>query len=267
MATAARQIKLRRPDECAACSSPLAVGASAIWDPGARQARCLTCEPLAAPAASVAGGSAQREYERRREARKARQRERYGALGGMAAAISSGPQHERAWARGAEGEAKLARTLEKLTAGHGVALLHDRRVPGSRANIDHIAVGPPGVFVIDAKRYKGRIAVERRGGLLSARTSHLIVGGRDKTKLVDGVLAQAEVVRAALTAAEHQPVPVVAVLCFIDGDWPFMARLEVRGVPIIWPRQAAKLCRAEGPLSANDIDAVAAALAARLPAA
>jgi hypothetical protein len=267
MASATRQIKLRRPDRCAVCSTELAVGESAIWDPGARQARCLACVQPSAPLASVAGASAQREFERRREARKARQRERYGALGGVAAALSSGPQHERAWARGAEGEAKLAQMLEKRTADHDVVLLHDRRMPGSRANIDHIAIGRPGVFVIDAKRYAGRIAVERRGGLLSPRTSHLIVGGRDKTKLVDGVLAQAEVVRACLTASGHDEVPVQPVLCFIDGDWPWMARLEVQGVPVIWPRQAADLCRADGPLDSASTKAVAGVIARRFPAA
>jgi len=52
------------------------------------------------------------------------------------------------------------------------------------ANIDYIAVGRPGVFVIDAKRYySGRIDVERRRGLLRPGTFHLTVGGRDKTKL------------------------------------------------------------------------------------
>ena len=166
-------------------------------------------------------------------------------------------------ARGAEGEEKLARTLEKRAAGRGVVLLHDRRTPGSRANIDHIAVGRPGVFVIDAKRYSGRIAVERRGGLLRPRTSHLIVGGRDKTELVDGVLAQAEVVRAVLGAA----IPVLPVLCFVDGDGPFMPRLAVQGVPIIWPRQAAKLCRGDGPLDPASVEAVAGEIARRLPAA
>jgi hypothetical protein len=185
----------------------------------------------------------------------------------MASATRQITLRRPAWDRGAEGERKLARMLEQRTADHGVVLLHDRRVPGSRANIDHIAIGRPGVFVIDAKRYSGRIAVERRGGLLSPRTSHLIVGGRDQTKLVDGVLAQAEVVSAALVAAGHAAVPVLPVLCFVDGDWPFMPRLEVRGVPIIWPRQTAKLCCGDGPLNPASVETVADEIARRLPAA
>jgi Nuclease-related domain len=37
--------------------------------------------------------------------------------------------------------------------------LHDRRVSGSRANIDLFVIGPAGVFVIDAKRYEGQICI------------------------------------------------------------------------------------------------------------
>ena len=38
-------------------------------------------------------------------------------------------------------------------------MLHDRRIPGTRANIDHIAVASSAVWVIDAKRYNGKLAV------------------------------------------------------------------------------------------------------------
>ena len=244
------RLKLRRPTRAPRARERYPAGELAVWDSSRRQASCLSCESamVGPPGPSEAGASASREYERRRANREARVRERFGALGGVVLAVSGEPQHQRAWARGAEGEVKLARKLEKWTAEHGVVLLHDRRMPASRGNIDHIAIGPSGVTVIDAKRYRGRIAVEHRGGLLRARTEHLRVGGREQTKLVDGVLAQAEAVRQVLEGSEHDGVTVRAALCFVDGDWPLLGRLEVRGVPILPPRHAAKLCRAEGPL-------------------
>jgi hypothetical protein len=61
-----------------------------------------------------------------------------------------------AWQRGAAGERKTARLLTHLEP-HGWTVLHDLAVPGSRANIDHLAIGPPGVFVIDSKQYRGRL--------------------------------------------------------------------------------------------------------------
>lgn len=85
-------------------------------------------------------------------------------------------QSTRAWAQEAAGERRVA---EYLAACAGVLCLHDRKVPGSKANIDHIAVGPSGGYVIEAKRYTG--AVERRSG------GRLFVGGRNRTKLVAGM--------------------------------------------------------------------------------
>jgi Nuclease-related domain len=70
-----------------------------------------------------------------------------------------------------------------------MSVLHDRRIPGSRANIDHIVVAPCGVFVIDAKNYKGRVEKRDRGGFFST-DCRLYVGGRDKTPLVAGWLSR-----------------------------------------------------------------------------
>jgi hypothetical protein len=168
----------------------------------------------------------------------------------------------RAWATGAAGEVRLAAKLERWTRKAGVVLLHDRRVPRSTANIDHIAVGPSGVFVIDAKRYKGRIAVERRGGLFARRTEHLVVGGRDQSKLLDGIESQVKVVRNVLAA--HRDIAIRGLLCFVDGDWPLFGTLEARGFPVLPPHKAARLCSRAGPLDATAIRQVAITLAAAL---
>lgn len=66
-----------------------------------------------------------------------------------------------AWRTGAEGEAAVGAVLYGLG---GWRALHDRRVPGRRSNIDHLAVGPGGVFTVDAKRYKGKLTVSRGVG-------------------------------------------------------------------------------------------------------
>jgi hypothetical protein len=57
-----------------------------------------------------------------------------------------------AWRRGAAGERRTARLLAALER-HGWAVLHDLAIPGSRANLDHLAIGPAGVFVIDSDRH------------------------------------------------------------------------------------------------------------------
>ena len=39
--------------------------------------------------------------------------------------------------------------------------------PGSRANIDHVAITRSGVFVIDAKNYTGKVQKIDKGGWFS----------------------------------------------------------------------------------------------------
>jgi len=63
-------------------------------------------------------------------------------------------------------------------------VLHDRRIPGTRANIDHIAIAPSGLWAIDAKHYKGRVEHVDKGGWFLTDW-RLLVGGRDKTGLVE----------------------------------------------------------------------------------
>src|SRR3954469_23536842 len=71
-------------------------------------------------------------------------------------------QQRGAWEAGVVGEERIAGLLAELPAGWSV--LHDRRkAPRSPANIDHIAVGPTGVHVLDAKNWTGRLSISERG--------------------------------------------------------------------------------------------------------
>jgi hypothetical protein len=69
------------------------------------------------------------------------------------------PDPER-WLRGAAGEAATARILDRLPSRW--AVLHDRSVPGSRANIDHLVIGPSGVWVVDTKTTRARVTARWR---------------------------------------------------------------------------------------------------------
>ena len=64
--------------------------------------------------------------------------------------MSDDPHSTVAWAYGANGERALGNLLDPLR-DEGLAVLHDRRIPGSKANIDHVVIAPWGVFVVDAK--------------------------------------------------------------------------------------------------------------------
>jgi Nuclease-related domain len=73
-----------------------------------------------------------------------------------------------AWRRGAAGERRTARFLDPLER-QGWAVLHDLAVPHSQANIDHLAIGPGGVLVIDSKEYRGRLQLDLSGRLWHGR--------------------------------------------------------------------------------------------------
>ncbi|HEX3688202.1 MAG TPA: nuclease-related domain-containing protein [Solirubrobacteraceae bacterium] len=131
----------------------------AVWDPATRMVTCLSCngsEVTASPTVPVdagqPGGSALRECQRRHDAREQRARERLGGLGAFLVKLTDEPPSTHVWKQGSNGEIRVGARLEKLLEGSGIRLLHDRRVPGhGQANIDHVAVGPGGITVIDAK--------------------------------------------------------------------------------------------------------------------
>jgi hypothetical protein len=62
----------------------------------------------------------------------------------------------RAWQRGATGERHTARVLDRL-GRDGYVVFHDLAMPHSPANLDHLVVGPSGVFVIDSKQWIGQV--------------------------------------------------------------------------------------------------------------
>jgi hypothetical protein len=154
------------------------------------------------------------------------------------------PQSTKAWDTGALGEERLGGRLNEL-ASDTLRVLHDRRIPGTRANIDHLAVTPTGIYVIDAKKYRGRPQLKIEGGLLRPRVEKLLVGTRDCSKLVDGVHHQIDIVRDLL----GDRIPITGVLCFIDADWPLVGgAFTTRGVQVLWPKKLHRVLQAPGSL-------------------
>jgi hypothetical protein len=199
-----------------------------------------------------AGQSARRQYEKRRDARQALLRKRFGRLAPIAGLIGGESSTERNWRRGAEGEVRTAERLARRLEGRGVVVLQDRRIPGSRANIDHLAIGPAGIMVIDSKNYEGKVVV--RGG-------KLFVNGHNRTKLIHGAKHQCEVVRAAVADTPFAEIPIDAALAWVDVDGlPMLRTLRINGVLIDGTRKIVKRASRPGPLSIAEIDQLAALL-------
>ena len=217
--------------------------------------------------AGIAGRSARREFERRSERRRleASARPRLLALLGPSARQRRRAAEDRKWEIGARGEEMLADSLGRRCPD--AILLHDRRLPHGRANIDHIAIAASGVYVIDTKRYNGKIQVQNP----LFGTPKLTIAGRDRTKLVDGLLGQVAVVEAAVRSLGAD-VPVHGCLCFVtpeglfaDVGLPMLRTLRINGCQIFYPRKLARRLNRAGPLSAERALAIRAELSRCLP--
>jgi hypothetical protein len=212
----------------------------------------------------VGGASARREFEGRRLARERRVKQRLGkVLGNVVLAVTDEPQSTRAWAQGASGEAKLAETLAAIP---NLKVLNDRRAPGTRGNIDHLVIAAAGLFVVDAKNYRGTIEVRDVGGLFKI-DKRLFVGRRDCSKLADNMGWQVAAVVKALAGVvlDVQPT-VVPVLCFIDGEWPLLfPPKQFEGVRLESGKSIKKLLAGPEILGPSAVEGVHRALAIAFP--
>jgi Nuclease-related domain len=122
-----------------------------------------------------------------------------------------------AWRHGARGERRTARALRPLLRA-GWSVLHDVAIPGSRANADHLLIGPPGVFLVDSKAWHGHITSGPDGSAWH--------NGHPMDEVLDTARWEARQVAGALG------VGVLPLLCVHDTKLPW-GELYVAGEPIV----------------------------------
>lgn len=262
-----RRLQLRYPSKCSVCSLPLSRGSDAWYDDSTRKVVCLACGPETGDALAddAAGRSAAEEGERRVDRKVERVRDQYGDYAAEVAKTLATVQNEGSWGKGSKAESELARSI-RAVLGDQVIPLHDRLIPGSHANIDHIWVTPTGVWVVDAKAYTGK--VERREvGPMWRRDNEVFVKGRNRTKLANGVLKQVDAVLAALKpATEFRGIDVHAALCFVGSEWGLLdSPFQVGNVWIMYPRALRKRLQKAGPVSRETMTRIARRLELSLP--
>jgi hypothetical protein len=136
-----------------------------------------------------------------------------------------------AWRRGSVGERRTAQLLGPLER-HGWAVLHDLAVPRSRANLDHLVIGPGGVFVIDSKQYRGRLHLDPSGGLWHGRYP--------LASTLRAVSFEADQAAVVLPDPGLAVVPIVAV----HGAQVPWGKVVVDGVPVVSARRLPSMLRA-----------------------
>jgi hypothetical protein len=157
-------------------------------------------------------------------------------LGGLAAVAAGWGLRFRpspdavAWRRGSAGERRTARLLSPLER-HGWAVLHDLAVPGSRANLDHLVIGPGGVFMIDSKQYRGRLQLDPSGRLWHGRYP--------LAPTLRALSLEADRAALALPDPGVAVVPIVAV----HGARVPWGKVVVEGVPVVPARRLPSMLR------------------------
>jgi hypothetical protein len=132
-----------------------------------------------------------------------------------------------AWRRGARGERRTARALRKLVR-QGWTVLHDVAVPGSRANGDHLLIGPPGVFLVDSKAWHGHITQAADGSAWH--------NGHPLEQTLATVRWEAQQLAGAIGA------PVLPLLCVHDTRIPW-DEIYIDSVPMLTPTKLLALLR------------------------
>jgi hypothetical protein len=109
------------------------------------------------------------------------------------------------WDKGARGERMTAEAIEPLLS-RGFVILYGRLMPDGRGDIDSIAVGPTGVFVIETKNLSGAVEVVN---------GKLFVKDHDRQPMVAQVYREAfavqQIVGDLLAAANIMVVPILCI--------------------------------------------------------
>jgi hypothetical protein len=120
---------------------------------------------------------------------------------------------ERNWRRGAEGEEQVAAELARLDERW--AVIHDLTIGRKGANLDHLVIGPPGIFALNTKNLTGRLTVYE----------HAILQNGQRTAFVPAALREARSVQDRLSAAVRREVRAWSVLVVLG------CRVQIRRPP------------------------------------
>lgn len=112
---------------------------------------------------------------------------------------------ERAWRKGAAGEEAVGKLLDKLPKDEW-RVFHDISIGDTGTNIDHLVIGPRGIYSINTKNLSGKVWLGSK---------MLMVNGQ-KTTYLRASLSEGRKVAQRLSAAVGESVevnPMILLLC------------------------------------------------------
>ncbi|MFI6498942.1 nuclease-related domain-containing protein [Nonomuraea typhae] len=140
------------------------------------------------------------------------------------------------WRGRRRGETITGKLLRSSLGKHGYRILDGRSIRG-QASIDHLVIGPGGVWIIDNESWSPDTEIATYGG-------RLFFGEKFGTKVATGLVDTGNAFAGLLTKETGIPVaitPMVAVHC---GLMPRGGLVSAEGLTLLKPRLAARMIRA-----------------------
>ncbi|MGP3911087.1 nuclease-related domain-containing protein [Nonomuraea sp. 10N515B] len=145
--------------------------------------------------------------------------------------------HATAVWRGAKrGEAITGRLLRRSLGKQGYNVL-DGRAIRDQASIDHLVIGPAGVWIVDNESWSPDTEIACYAG-------RLFFGEKYGSKEAKALVGTAEAFAELLTRETGVPVTISPMLAVHCGDMPKGGILVAEGLTLLKPRLAAKVIKA-----------------------
>ena len=157
---------------------------------------------------------------------------------------------ERAWRKRADGEMVTGVWLGRLPEGWHV--FHDVPVGERGANIDHLVIGPGGVFTVNTKNLTGKVWVGPKSVLHNGH----------RTDFLRKATSEARRTARLLAAVVGRPVEVRSVLAILADGWTI--KEEPADVFVRGPRSAKNLMLKQ-PVTLSSREVIELTAAAQKP--
>ncbi len=148
------------------------------------------------------------------------------------------------WRGARRGEAITGRILRRSLVRHGYHVLDGRAIRG-QASIDHLVIGPGGVWILDNESWAPDIEIACYAG-------RLFIGEKYGTKVAKPLVEQAEAFSELLTRETGVPVNITPVLVVHCGMLPKEGVVMGEGLTFVKPRTVSRLIKSAEPGALNE---------------
>ncbi|GLV53044.1 hypothetical protein TBS_36040 [Thermobispora bispora] len=189
---------------------------------------------------------------------------RVGVTAAIIAAIADAIQQARmdssipAWRRASSAERRTEHQLRRLER-KGYRTLHARAIPNSDAQIDHLVIGPTGVYAVDSEKWDRRLPVRAQGH------RKLFHGPFNKKDRLNEARWEAQQASELISRELGREITVIPSLAIYGPPVPWRT-LTIRDVDVFSGGFVRKwITKRERSLTADEIDAIYRAAERVLP--